>query len=465
MAFPLRSILNTRDVSPTVRHAQNQQDPGPSHIQIHEAGPSHGRELKVERNHVSSPEVNPSLPTTPTNKSARYGILPPIVFAPDRGSLYQRRASKSPRHKGAPPTPPASDQPLQRLYWYDADPPSHEMDFTKFSVFKSLINHPELVHEVAKYLDIDTLISLYAISKDFHDIVNGRFTAMILAQSVGKAAESSRVFLFKCYKNLCIRDPAARKNEEMEDQIRRVPSFRWLRFIFFREKVVDDIITYLAIEGHRLPKGTSLAIRKIWFIMDISDNARRIALLHNKDIWTNKELFLATMFFMKLDMRLTDPVDGTGEQGLRKLLLSQRSLSTLLRVLKREEMMTQLEMMQMFVRWNHQPLPQHRGMSILGVPAKEVGRGMFEGWGSGRKRILRPDELVMREGIRRKLNLHRRYLDMMLWGHVDNNSMEDIWPLQVPESEVEEEMEAEEGEETDLEGREAMDLADLDLPG
>ena len=71
----------------------------------------------------------------------------------------------------------------------------------------------------------------------------------------------------------------------------------------------------------------------------------------------------------------------------------------------------------------------------------------------------------MREAVRRKLNLHRRYLDMMLWGYVDNNSMEDIWPLQVSESEGEEEMETGEGEETDLEGREPMNLADLDLPG
>ncbi|KAL9120837.1 MAG: hypothetical protein Q9187_002606 [Circinaria calcarea] len=454
MAFPLRSILNTRDVSPTAHLSQTLQDRGPGHIQDHAAGPSH----------VSDPQVNPLLPITTTNKSAHYGVLPPITFSPDRGALYKRRASRSPRHKAAPPTPPTSDQPVEPLYWYDAAPPTHEMDFTKFSIFKSLLNYPELVHEVAKYLDIDTLISLYAISKDFHDIVNGRFTAMILAQSLGKAAESSRVFLFKCYKNLCIRDPAARKNEEVENQIRRVPSFRWLRFIFFREKVVDDIITSLAVEGHRLPRGASLAIRKIWFLMDISDNARRIALLHNKDIWTNKDLFLATMFFMKLDMRLTDPVNGTGEQGLRKMLLAQRSLSTLARVLKREEMLTQLEMIRMFVKWNHQPLPRHRGMSILGVPARQVGRGMREGWGSGSRNILRPDELVMREAIRRNLNMHRRYLDMMLWGHVDHNTFEDIRPLQVSEDEGEE-MEAEEGEETDLEGREPMDLADLDLPG
>ncbi|MCJ1484014.1 hypothetical protein MMC06_004182 [Schaereria dolodes] len=436
MSCPINLILNQKDASP--RKRKNNSDEEPHKRQCHG---------KSSLTH-----------TARSSKTATYGILPPVTFSPDKGALYQRRASKSPTRLPSFPTPPKSDQPT---YWYDADPPSHELDFGNFSVFKALLNHPELTHEVTKYLHVDDLLSLYAISKDFHNLMNEHFTAMILAQSLGKAAESSRTFVFKCYKNLCIRDPAARKSTEIKDQVRLVPSFRWLRMILFREEVVDEIIACLAVEGHRLPKRTSLAIKKVWFTMDISDNARRIGIIHNTKFWMNIDLFLATMFFIKLDMRLTDPVDGNGEVGIRKMLLAQRSLSTLWKVLKRREMLTQLEMLQMFVRWKYQPAIQHRGMSIAGVPTREIGRGQIEGWGSGTKRILRPDELVMREGVKRRMGLGKRYLDMMVWGFIDRNTSTDLWPTSTPIGNDEEVSVSETEDETDQE--EVMDYAELDL--
>ncbi|MCJ1227721.1 hypothetical protein MMC12_004379 [Toensbergia leucococca] len=390
--------------------------------------------------------------------------MPDIVFSSEKGSLYNRRKSKSPARVPELPAPPKSDP---RVYWFDGDPPSYELDFNKFSVFKALLNHPELIFETAKHLDVEDLISLYAISKDFHFLVNGRFTALILAQSLGKASESSKMFRFKCFKNLCIHDPASRPNEDIEGQIRFVPSFRWLRMILFREKVVDGIIECLAAEGHRLPKRASLVLKKIWFTMDISDNARRIGFMHNKVYWEDKDLFIATMFFLKLDMRLTDPISGGGENNIRKMLLAQRTLSTLWKVLNREMLLNQLDVWRMFVRWRYQP-PRHHGMSILGVPAQEVGKGIIEGWGSGSQKILRPDELVMREGIRRNLNLHTKFLDMMIWGYVDKYTFEDIWVTAPPteENELTEGSETAESGDSDENGSnegEGIDYATLDL--
>ena len=412
MACPLSAILNTEDLSPQKTHGQNVTDE------------------VVEPTTPGMHQADPSTPDPSNSKIASNGMPPRFVLSPNRGALYHRRASKSSTHVPNPPTPPASDPPVTSdhpVHWFDDSPPSHEVNVNRFSAFQALLGHPELTFEVTKHLDIEDLISLYAISKDFHILVNGRFTALILAQSLGKAAESSRTFLFKCYKNLCIHDPAARPNLEVFGEIRCVPSFRWLRMILFREKIVDEIIACVTAEGHRLPKRASLVIKKIWFTMDISDNARRIGLIHNKTFWENKDLFVATLFFIKLDMRLTDPVDGNGETKMRKMLFAQRSLSTLWKVLKRKQMLTQYEMLQMFVRWKYRPAPEHSRMSICGVPAREVGRGQLEGWGSGRTRLLRPDELIMREGIRRKMDLHKRYLDMMLWGYVDKKTFEDIW--------------------------------------
>ena len=113
--------------------------------------------------------------------------------------------------------------------------------------------------------------------------------------------------------------------------------------VLFREKTVDEIMLSMAMEGRRMPRGMTLVLKKVWFTIDLSDNARRTAMMHNTTFWSNRDLFLATMFFLKLNMRLTHPATGNGELSLRTLLLGQRSLSTLSKVLRREEMRTQLD--------------------------------------------------------------------------------------------------------------------------
>jgi hypothetical protein len=289
------------------------------------------------------------------------------------------------------------------------------------------------VHEFSRQLELEDLISLYAISKDFHVHVDARFTATILSQSLDKAPESSRIFLFKCYHCLYMPDPASRPNEEIPTAIRSVPSFRWLRMVLFREQVVAQIIRLLAYEGHHLPRGTSSAIKKIWFTLDVADNARRISLFHNAAFWTNRDLVLATMFLFKLDMRFTHPVNGAGETHLRNMMMAQRTLTVLRDVLQRKRMRTRLEMMRMYVLWRWIPRPANRHMTVLSVPPEKQGRLQYEGWGAGSQLLLRPDELLLRESVRRQLPHLERFFDLALWGHIDDETFEDVQPPPVLE--------------------------------
>ncbi|MCJ1460138.1 hypothetical protein MMC28_010517 [Mycoblastus sanguinarius] len=427
MACPLSAILNPIDDSSQVASSQATivptNDDASSEAST-EVNDDNLRDFNTPVKHYrSSPNTDPS-----TDQSARRGILPPIVLSPNKSALYNREASTSPTRGPVLLSPPRRHLSISRAH---DNRPSHETNVNRFSVFNALLNHPELTLEVAKHLDIEDLISLYAISKEFHILVNGRFTAMILAQALAKASESSRTFIFRCYKSLCMRDPARRPNDSHPDELRFIPSFRWLRMILFRESVVDDIMRCLAADGHRLPGRASLVIKKIWFTIDISDNPRRIGLLHNKNFWSNKDLFIATMFFFKLDMRLTHPTTGNGEIGLRKMLLGQRSLSMLARVLRREEMKTQLDMLRMIVRWNYQA-SGHENMSILGIPPQEVGKLQYEGWGFKNTKFVQIDELVMRESVRRKLSLQNHYVDMMLYGYINKKSFEDIRTPMLP---------------------------------
>lgn len=427
MACPLNAILNPIDGSAQTNPVPVNGGDDDDDATISEASTEiidEGIPVKIlGLNTPTKHKRSPSNADPGTGKSARQGIISPVILPPTKSSLYNHRASTSPTLIPVLPTP-LRRNPLHYLA-DDPPPPSEGTNSRSFSIFNAILSYPELTLEFSKQLDIEDLISLYAISKEFHFLVNGRFTAMILGQSNGKASESSKTFIFRCYKSLCMRDPARRVNETKPDELRFIPSFRWLRMILFREAVVDDILRYLAAEGHRVPKQTRLTIKKIWFTIDISDNARRIGLMHNTSFWSNKDLFLATMFFFKLDLRLTHPTAGNGEVGLRKMLLGQRSLSMLAKVLKREEMRTQVDMLRMIVRFNYEP-PRHRQMDIMGVPSHEIGKLQYEGWGVKNTKFIQIDELVMREAVKRKLNLQNYYVDMMLYGYINKKTFQDI---------------------------------------
>ncbi len=448
MAFPLSKILNDHNKSPRRKRKRIDSDDEDS-----DGGYPSAADLDAPRTpieiHASSSvayQVGHS-----GGQTAEHILQPPVFFSPQKGSLYNRRASRSPVRVPNLLTPPLSQPRPPAFRLPSPSPPTPELDLRKFSVFKALLKHPELTFELTKHLDIEDLVSLYAISKDFHILANTRFTSIILAQSVGKASESSRTFIFRCYRNLCMIDPAARPNESVvvrprqggpcknaasvtgvtsiaNESIRGVPTFRWLRMVLYRESVVDGILSCLAAEGHRLPKRASLVIKKIWFTLDISDNARRIGLMHNKPFWGNKDLFIATMFFLKLDMRLTDPMTGNGETGLRKLLLAQRTLTVLLHALQRRALTSQLDVLRLIIQHHYNPPNPLNGQSVCGIPAAKVGQLQYEGWGIGKPSLFIPVELlVMREGVRRGLGLERYYMDMVLHGYVDKNTWEDVW--------------------------------------
>ena len=404
MACPLSHILNPTD--------EESQPNAPSGAQ------------NAGANQTSLSNTNMAAPSdakSHKHKTSRDDSWGDVVLSPQEGNFNHHEASTSRRQL----PPMLSPLPEHVNPWLeDVTKPDEQADTRPRGIFNLLLNHPELIYEMTRNLDVEDLISLYAISKDFHLLFNRHYTAFILGQSVGKASESSKTFTYRSYRNLCIRDPARRPLQIVDNEIRWVPSFKWLRMILFREAVVDDIVRSLYYEGHRLPKRASLAIKKIWFTLDVPDNRRRIALMHNHQFWTSQDLFVATMFIVKLDMRLTCPVSGNGETLLRRMLLNQRSLSTLARVLRREELKNQLDLLRMIVRYSYVPGRPPKN-SVLGVPPHEVGRLSYEGWGRGRVKFLGVDHLIAGESCKRELNLGASYIDFVLYGYIRKTG--DVW--------------------------------------
>ncbi|KAI4090003.1 MAG: hypothetical protein LQ344_005003 [Seirophora lacunosa] len=310
-------------------------------------------------------------------------------------------------------------------------PPSHELDFNKYSILSALLNYVELTFELVKHLDPLSLLNLYCTSRDFHALANTRFTTMIVSQSLAHAPESSRIFPFRCYRNLCILDPLRRANAaKLAFEVRYVPGFQWLGMILSRERTVDDIVACLEKEGLMLPQATTTTIKKMWFTMDLPRNAQRRNLIRNADYWTDRDLYLATLFITKLDMLLTCPMTGEGDLGLRKMLLGQRSLATLASVLKREAMRNQYEMLKLIVEYNYSLTDEQKQLNlpILGIKPKQVGMLQYEGWGKNPRVLFQQvDTLVVMESVRRGLDMPKHYLDMILYGFVDKRSGLDIW--------------------------------------
>lgn len=241
----------------------------------------------------------------------------------------------------------------------------------------------------------------------------------------------------------------------------------------------------------------------MWFIMDLPLNSHRIALMHNPSYIGDHTFYSLTAFLLKVDMAFTNPDQAaypaqypgmppnwannipTGIP-LRKLLLAERHLTPLWRVLrgwtwdpsKPRMPMTKLEALRLWVRhkfWLPEDSPaEMKEMSVMGMPWWELGTAGLERTGVAfcnldgksvpvthpalmspatsathrgkqllyphrrvihlprvlekpREPLLRPDELLLKEGIRRQLQLHGQWVHMMLWGFCDDVGFN--WPV------------------------------------
>lgn len=321
----------------------------------------------------------------------------------------------------------------------------------KFSVFRGILLYPELCYHLASHLPVEDLISLYAISKDFHTIIDTRFTTVILSQSLKKAPTSSRIFPFRSYGHLCRKDPAARiahpdPAKAKAGQVRRIPSFRWLRMVLYREKAVHAMMALFAERGIPLPRRCELTMKKIWFMMDIPDNARRIGFVHNKKLLSDTDLYFGACLLVKLDMLFTDPVSAHKRAEGRQLVLSQPGLGLLLRVLKGEALNTRWSIMHEWIKLKYDPgenAPTDPDETLFGLPQAEWGRMQREYWGRKLDKngvpvpvntlstLLRPDQLIVREAVKRGLRFAGHYVRFMLYGYVHPKTLDDFEPREM----------------------------------
>ncbi|KAL3491249.1 hypothetical protein BJX62DRAFT_237326 [Aspergillus germanicus] len=290
--------------------------------------------------------------------------------------------------------------------------------YHKFNILLSLLDHPEIALHVTGHLRVHDVMSLQAVSRSFRAFVVKYLPRVIKFQTHSRLRTASYVFPWRCYQKLWYTRPAAHtelpEGTTMcanDSLVAYSASFRWLQMVRHRDHTVYYIMKALDTAGYNVPHRFKPALLKLWLLMDIPDTNRRLWTIQNKNLWRDLDLFGAIFFIIRLDM-FVKIKRGNDTGGQRRLIMAQPSLTFCYKVLTGEALKDDMELLKAFVRWRYNPLPEQNmnDEEIFGVPLAEVGSLQYEGYGKDRTaKLLRPDQLILREAQRRRLDLKDMY--------------------------------------------------------
>lgn len=298
---------------------------------------------------------------------------------------------------------------------------------TPFNIFKAIIRHPNLFFQFALRLSITSIIDLYAIDKEFHWRFNKYSTSIMYDYARYHAQDAAFVFSWTLYFPLTISDPLLKPMDNRQHLARDAPSFRWARMIIYKENIVKEILSLLAVEGHRVPQGTARVLMKFWLLMETNTQSMREGFLQDPTIWTDAEILLLHVFLVKLDMRFAEPLRTKGRQELARLLLMQKSLTHLRDYLSGSEKleMNYDELSEMVARTypedelDEDNFPWFDDDDDPFVSDSEPGILSREGWEMDGEHIESALDLVIMEGLSRTLHFQKYYADFVTYGNVN----------------------------------------------
>ncbi|KAH8908414.1 hypothetical protein BR93DRAFT_976589 [Coniochaeta sp. PMI_546] len=361
----------------------------------------------------------------------------------------------------------ASDRIIRKLSATHGDSnPSNK----SFDLIHSISSSIEILVLVGKYLRPRDILNLYSISRTFHATLNTHMRSSVLVWAQHNCRLAADIFPYQFYVGGTVPDPMGRPRDPAYhdiyarltatphlpshlalpsstsssssssssslpsdhplSQTRHIPSLRWLQLVHARSVRVRDILTSLARQGHRLPPHTDTTLLKLWLISDLPTNQDRCTVIRTTPYFTKLDLYRSAVLLVKLLMRLNDPLYGPDHGLLMELMLGQRGLTPLWRLLRGKGYTTLREVVQAKLRYDVRPTVAEReaGLPVLGVPVDEMGAGHLEGWGRGTEHLLRLDELIARECARRGIEAYDNIESMAVYGHVDIARAVDLAP-------------------------------------
>ncbi|KAL6237554.1 hypothetical protein BDW75DRAFT_248815 [Aspergillus navahoensis] len=288
-----------------------------------------------------------------------------------------------------------------------------------FNILHALLKHPEIAVLLTGELCVQDLINLQATSKASRNFTVKYLPKIVHLQTLRRSRVASHIFPWRCYSKLRFRRVAV-DNEivpfstarPVDSVVASTASFRWLQMVRSRDQTVHIILTCLQRAGYGFPSRYRFAIFKLWFLMDIPDTARRVWTVQNRNLWTDLDLFMAIFFIVRLDMYVK-VVRKNQTGGQRRLIMAQPSLYLCRDMLLGHALRDDIELLSALIRWRYNPRPgEVLEGEVFGVPSAEVGSLQYEWYGKDReqkKKLRRPDEVILREAQRRRLDVQQMY--------------------------------------------------------
>ncbi|PHH87798.1 hypothetical protein CDD83_8384 [Cordyceps sp. RAO-2017] len=252
----------------------------------------------------------------------------------------------------------------------------------------ALCQRVELAVELAKHLGAADLLRLYSVSRAFHDALDGHLLSSIRQVIAYRAAEAGRTFPFKLYRRHLVRDPAGRTwaeqvgagqmDEQRRRQVRTVPGIKYLQLVLVRDRCCREILAMMARHGHRTPPTMYRTLLRTWLLMEVPTSRQREALMRNRELWTDVDLYNAQLFVLKLGMHFNDPIYGTLTYDVPSLMLGQRGLYPLWQALTRRRFTGLEEILRARVRYDFEFEPgpgteTFHDLTVWGVPRSRAG--------------------------------------------------------------------------------------------
>ncbi|KAK4071480.1 uncharacterized protein Triagg1_6141 [Trichoderma aggressivum f. europaeum] len=311
-------------------------------------------------------------------------------------------------------------------------------------LISEICQHVELAVELGKHLNGKELLNLCLANRRFYEAVNGYLLSSIRAWIEYKAPEAGRIFHYQLYAKHLVDDPQKRTwmalkqgmttSPKKDGKVRKVPGLKYLQLVLGRDKYCREILAIMARCGHRMPKTMHHSLLRLWLLMDVATTQQRQAMLQMAHIFKDTDLYNMQMFFIKLGMLFNDPVYGPCTFDLVQLMMGQKGLFKLWQLLTRKKFNKLADILDLKLRYDFNFVNEgtywvEHGLSqIQGIPLHEVGQQHKEGWGAGRMHLLRPDEAVPVEAVRRGLQLDDHLSHMVIWGYFDWKTGENIVP-------------------------------------
>jgi hypothetical protein len=216
-------------------------------------------------------------------------------------------------------------------------------------LISALSSTVELAVEIGKYLRPEDIINLYIASRRFRQAIDGHMLSSIRIWIRHRCPEAGLVFPYNLSKKQVILDPSGRTwSDQYQGQtpatlapdrrnaVRTVPGLRYLQLVIGRDRYCREIIAMLARSGHRMPKTIYGTLLRMWLLLDVSTTEHRRAMLRNRALWRDTDLYNAQLFFIKLGLHFNDPFYGPNSYDLMHLMLGQRGLYPLWQLLLRK---------------------------------------------------------------------------------------------------------------------------------